>query len=345
MLQTEQILNSESKLNPIRFSTLTATALESVSLAYIKIACEGTPFNPNDVKLVSGHKFPDIITGGGYGVEVKSTKYDHWTSTGSSIVESTRIDATDKIYMLFGKLGGTPPEFKCRPYEDVLYDIAVTHSPRYLIDMEITKNETIFAKMGTTYDQLRTSTNTIEQVRQYYREKAISENKEEMPWWLTSENYDSPKPFNLKLWNALDCEMQRFLNALSLILFPEIYSTNSQKKYHKVTLWLCSCYQVIHPNIRDNFSAGGKIRWINGRALSKPIPQVFKTIVELAPIIKKILDLPSSDIVQLIQEFNPDIAAGGSLYTNWLDQCCKLANEMSIPDLRTWIQTSAVLGE
>ena len=46
--------------------------------------------------------------------------------------------------MLFGKLGGKTAEFKCRPYEDCLSDIAVTHSPRYLINMELTKEQDYF---------------------------------------------------------------------------------------------------------------------------------------------------------------------------------------------------------
>lgn len=71
--------------------------------------------------------------------------------------------------MLFGKLGGSP-EFRCRPYEECLYDITVTHSPRYLIDMDIDKDNTIFAKMHTTYNKLRTSDDSIAQVRKYYRD-------------------------------------------------------------------------------------------------------------------------------------------------------------------------------
>ena len=82
------------------------------------------------------------------------------------------MEHVDDIYMLFGKLGGKVPEFKCRPYEEVLCDIAVTHSPRYLINMELSENETIFSKMGTTYDEFRTSADSISQVRKYYRERA-----------------------------------------------------------------------------------------------------------------------------------------------------------------------------
>lgn len=88
-------------------------------------------------------------------------------------MESTRDKNVENIYMLFGKLGGKTAEFKCRPYEDCLSDIAVTHSPRYLINMELTKEQTIFSKMGVAYDQLRNASDSIEIVRKYYREKAI----------------------------------------------------------------------------------------------------------------------------------------------------------------------------
>ena len=150
MQKTENCLNERSLENPEWYKNLTAKGLEKESHDVIKLSCVDTPFNPDEVILVSGQKFPDIIADKYYGVEVKSTNKDHWKSTGSSIVESTRDEYVENIYMLFGKLGGNPPQFKCRPYEDVLYDIAVTHSPRYLIDMEFDKGSTIFSKMNTS---------------------------------------------------------------------------------------------------------------------------------------------------------------------------------------------------
>lgn len=120
--------------------------LEKEVLSAMKEQCKGTSFLPDDIQLVSGQRFPDIIASKHFGVEVKSTKENKWVSTGSSIVESTRIEDVNHIYMLFGKLGGKPIEFKCKPYYNCLYDIAVTHSPRYLIDMEITQERTIFSK-------------------------------------------------------------------------------------------------------------------------------------------------------------------------------------------------------
>ena len=142
--------------------------LEKEVLSAMKEQCKGTSFLPDDIQLVSGQRFPDIIASKHFGVEVKSTKENKWVSTGSSIVESTRIEDVNHIYMLFGKLGGKPIEFKCKPYHNCLYDIAVTHSPRYLIDMEITQERTIFSKMGIEYDKFRLSEDQISTVRSYY---------------------------------------------------------------------------------------------------------------------------------------------------------------------------------
>lgn len=200
MSKTEKILNEKATADIEFYKSLSSSALEQVACNEIRNACKDTPFNPDNVKLVAGQKFPDIIAEQYFGVEVKSTKYDHWTSTGSSIIESTRDEDVENIYMLFGKLGGKYAEFKCRPYQDVLSEITVTHSPRYLINMNLTSGETIFDKMGTTYDELRTSEDSIKQVRNYYRNK--SNKNDQMPWWI-SDNDSEPINMNLRLWATL----------------------------------------------------------------------------------------------------------------------------------------------
>ena len=199
MNRTEDILNTEARRNPKGYKQLNASSLEPCAVDKIKLACSGSPFSPNEIELISGQRFPDIVAEKYYGIEVKTTKENHWTSTGSSIVETTRVKDVDDIYMLFGKLGGDIPEFKCRPYEDVLYDIAVTHSPRYLINMEIEKSDTIFSKMGTTYDEFRVSPDNISQVRKYYRERAIERKRFEMPWWITPDNVETAHSFNTSI--------------------------------------------------------------------------------------------------------------------------------------------------
>ncbi len=337
MDRTEKILNQEALANPNEYKRLNSSTLEPCAVEKIKLACADSPFDANEVKLISGQRFPDIIAEKYYGVEVKSTKEDHWTSTGSSIVETTRVENVDDIYMLFGKLGGNVPQFKCRPYQDVLYDIAVTHSPRYLINMELDKNKTIFSKMGTTYDDFRTSPDSISKVRHYYRELARQQNRQEMPWWITSDNVETGHSFNIKLWNSLDIWEKRELQTKCMILFPEALNpARIMTKYNNTTLWLCAYNQVVNPNIRDIYSAGGKITHVNGKRLETPVAQVFNIIVDYSDEIKAVLRHPSSEMYMMIKDFNPILLQSEDMYEAWLNICCKFADENNVP-LREWI--------
>lgn len=343
MSKTENILNEESKANPLKFKSISPSKLEQVSLDTLKIACANTPFDPKNVELVSGQNFPDIIAETYYGVEVKSTNKDHWKSTGSSIVESTRSKYVENIYMLFGKLGGNPPEFRCRPYQDVLCDVAVTHSPRYLINMELDKGQSIFAKMGTTYDELRVSQDSISRVRAYYRDKAKRENKEEMPWWLTQDEDGNTKRFNVRLWNAVPMSERKELLAKCLILFPETLNPKrGYKKYNQATLWLCSYCQVVMPNIRDVFTAGGRIVSVDGIELEKSVSQIFNTVVECSDVVRRLLTDIDNDMLSLIEEFNPKLLRGGVVYENWLELCASIGKKYGVPIL-DWIERKPCL--
>ena len=344
MNKTERILNEDSFIRPDKYKNISPSRLEQISVDKIKEACANTPFNSKNVLLISGQKFPDIITEKYYGVEVKSTQGNSWTSTGSSIIESTRDEYVENIYMLFGKLGGNPPEFKCRPYQDVLYDIAVTHSPRYLINMELTKEQTIFSKMNTNYDSFRKSGNAIDQVRHYYKEKADSDGKGKMPWWLTSENIDEGKSFSIRLWNTLSTKEKNDLIAKCLILFPETMSPHRSKdKYNQFSLWLCSYCQVVLPNIRDEFSAGGQITHVNDSKLKTPIPQVFNRIIQHSNTIKILLEEKNEDIKKLIEEFRPDMFKSSNYYEYWLNECVKLGNEYNVP-IADWINEKPIFS-
>ncbi len=337
MSNTESILNREACENPHEYKKLTSSSLEVCSVEKIKMACANSPFDAEEVKLISGQKFPDIVADKYYGIEVKSTKEDRWTSTGSSIVETTRIDHVDDIYMLFGKLGGEIPQFRCRPYQDVLYDIAVTHSPRYLIDMELEEKKTIFSKMGTTYDDFRASADSISLARRYYRERAKQQNRQEMPWWITSDNLDQAHSFNIRLWNSLELDERRRLQAMCMILFPEALNpARSMTKYNNTTLWLCSYNQVVNPNIRDLYSAGGKISHVDGKKLKNSVAQVFNIIVDYSDDIKALLRHPSNELLLMIKDFNPILLKDSDMYEAWLRICCKFAEEYQVP-LREWI--------
>lgn len=313
MNKTEKILNQQAAIHVQRYRNLTPSALEGVSHQTIQSACQNTPFNPENVILVSGHKFPDIVADGFYGVEVKSTNKDHWTSTGSSIVESTRIESVENIYMLFGKLGGNPPEFRCRPYQDVMYDIAVTHSPRYLIDMTLKKGETIFDKIGYPYDKLRTSNDAIERVKQYYKKQAKQQGGR-MPWWI-DESETEPISMNIRLWSTLSLIDRDTLKAQMLVLFPEVVNSD----YSNAAMWLASAKGIVNPSFRDLFTAGGRIYLVNGKETKEGLPKIWKTINNYYELVKKYLNKDSS-IMPFIREYNADLLASRDMLGQWLKQ-------------------------
>ena len=136
-LLTEQI-EKDTKSREEYFITRNGTKLEIDIHNVMQEVSVGTIFE-NNIELVSGQKFPDIVSyvnrNKAFGLEVKTTSTNNWKSVGGSIFESTRVENVEHIYMFFGKLV-TPVEYICKSYQDCLYDVAITHSPRYLIDMK-----------------------------------------------------------------------------------------------------------------------------------------------------------------------------------------------------------------
>ena len=120
--------------------------LEEDVLQWMKAKAKDFRFNPDSILPTKKQHFPDIISNNYFGVEVKSTKENLWTSTGSSIVESLRDEDIKKVFMMFGILSKDNVDFRCKPYEKCLSDIHVTHSPRYSINMNLSDgDETIVA--------------------------------------------------------------------------------------------------------------------------------------------------------------------------------------------------------
>ena len=286
MDKTTQCLNDVAQVDK-SFCQLNGIALESVVFDKMKTMCSGTSFRPEDMELKSGQGFPDIITRyltdekKFYGVEVKTTKEDKWKTTGSSIVESTRIPNVDNIFLLFGKIREPRAEFKCRPYEQCLSDIAVTHSPRYLIDMNLGVDENIFAKMNTDYESFRSNGNCIPFVRKYYKDLAKAKGKTEMPWWM-----EDATSVNLQFIADIDKEKRSELISRGIILFPEI----AKGDYKRFSLWLCTRHSIISPYVRDHFSAGGCCVAIDGDELCEPCCHIVGTVIEHSQQIVDILE-------------------------------------------------------
>ena len=289
MSDVENEMNSLARVDSTLYKKCNAFDLERRAVDIMKMVAPKSEFNPDDINLVSGQSFPDILLSKQvFGVEVKSTQSNHWTSTGSSIVESTRNDYVKYIYMLFGKLGGSPAEFRCRPYEDCLYDIAVTHSPRYLIDMDLKKSDTIFSKMHTTYDEFRNEEHPIKTVVNYYKKQLP---KGERLWWMGDEEPEK-QPNNLvfRFWNYLSSEEKEKLKLQGYSLFPEIVS-NRGDKFNRLAFWLTTENRVVCPNVRDLYTSGGRAGvFINGQALtvSQILLRLFSNLNKIKEMLQRI---------------------------------------------------------
>lgn len=275
MRKTDSALNADALTRPEYFAKRGGHPLEDDVKDALDECAKGTPFE-GTIEKVSGQRFPDIVAAKLYGVEVKSTKENHWTSTGSSILETTRVTDVERIYMTFGKLGGRPIEFLSRPYEECLYDIAVTHMPRYLIDMRLKKGETIFDKMGVSYDTLRKMDSPTIPVARYY--KSLLKPGERL-WW-TGDPEEETVSAKLQLWSNLSLPRKRFYMIYACVNFPEVFGGT----YDNYALWLAS-QGIVDPHIRDQFSAGGKedMRLSSGKVVR--YPGVYRRVKEYSDLL------------------------------------------------------------
>lgn len=252
---------------------------------------EGTPFE-NSIELISGQKFPDIIAKKYYGIEVKTTKQNHWKTTGNSVLEGTRVDSVERIYMLFAKLA-IPIEFRCRPYEDVLSEVVVTHSPRYLIDMNLECGETIFDKIDMPYDRLRLKQNPIKPIVDYYKTKLKP--GEEL-WWMDAEDNSKASNIIIKIWSNLSNKDRAEIKNRAMVYFPELFGNRSDK-YGRLAIWLVTREAIVCPNVRDIFTAGGKRDYVFEGKIYRNVPRVFLNLFKnIDVVIETIMQTSSYEL-------------------------------------------------
>lgn len=286
-----RILNNQysvQNLSAIEFEKYTFNVLETVA--------KGTPFE-GTIKLISGHKFPDIVVGDSFGVEVKTTKSDSWKSTGNSVLESTRIESVDYIYIFFGKLT-KDTKVKYREYSECLSDIAVTHSPRYIIDMELPDENSICQEMGISYEKLRKLDNPVKPFVNYYKKHRAKPGEE--PWWM-GDGSDYVFDPVVKIFSDQSKEMQNLLIAKAFILFPEVLGKGSKSKYSKVASWLASRFGLVDRSVRDRFSAGGKVDEVEiGSVVFEDVPRV---LFNLCQKIDEVIDLIENVDIEEVQYY------------------------------------------
>lgn len=283
-------LNSHAKKSAKTVSLLAGNKLEPYVKDVMNDLAIGTPFE-NSIECIGGQKFPDIIAKKYYGIEVKTTTQNHWKTTGNSVLESTRIDNVERIFMLFAKLA-SPIEFRCRAYEECLSEVVVTHSPRYLIDMNLEKGKTIFDKIKMPYDTLRKKDNPIKPIVEYYKAKL---KPGEDIWWMDQDNSRASN-IVIKTWSNLSAKEKEIIKNKAMVYFPELFS-NSGDKFGRLAIWLVTREGVVCHNLRDSFTAGGKGQIFIGKKNYKNIPRILLNLFNnLSYIIETISETSSIEL-------------------------------------------------
>lgn len=225
-----------------------------------------------NIEYVGGHKFPDIVAKiadrKSLGIEVKtiSSRERGWKVMGGSIMESTRIPDVARIYVLCAKKN--PFEIKYRPFEECVESVAVTHSPRYMLDMDQPPNGSLFGKIRIPYEEIRHLPNPFEP----FKKEMVKEYSEaDVCWWQDTldpaidSNIEREEErlagvllnTKLRFWTDLTESEKRDKRARMMILFPEVFQGRSKNQYRKASVWLYNHY-IINPSMRDVFSAGGR---------------------------------------------------------------------------------------
>lgn len=196
------------------------------------------------------HAFPDISMGI-FGIEVKHTKKDTWRSVANSILESSRDVDVEQIYVIFGKMGGTP-EVKWQLYENAIIHVRTSHVPRF--ELEMGSERSLFSEMGITYEDFKDL--SIEEKMVYIRAYAKGRLKEGQRLWWLGDPEASLDP-DIKIYTDLSQNEKRKLRAEASVLCPQICGSSRKKnKYYDVSTYLLLGHGVLAPQTRDLFTAG-----------------------------------------------------------------------------------------
>ncbi len=198
--------------------------------------------------------FPDIAAGS-FGIEVKFSTNDTWLSIANSVLETNRVPGIEKIYIVFGKMGGVP-EVRWGDYEECVVHVRTSHVPRFEIELPPTGGtRPLFEQMGISYDEFRQlpMSEKMEHIRKYARGRL---KKGERLWWL--EDTPDPEhtlPIQARLYTRLPKAEQTKLRAEAVLLCPSVVGSG-RDKYEDLVFYLLTYHGVLCHQARDLFTAG-----------------------------------------------------------------------------------------
>lgn len=124
------------------------------------------------------------------------------------------------------------------------------------------------------YDTLRKKENPIKPIVNYYKSKLKA--GEEL-WWMDSENGNTASNIVIRIWNNLSQSEKQDIKNRSMIYFPELFGNRSDK-FNRIAVWLATRQSIVCPNIRDLFTAGGKVDIIFSTKTYERVPRIFLSV-------------------------------------------------------------------
>jgi len=270
--------------------SLSSAEFEEAVFKALNRAARKTPFE-NSIERTSERAFPDIQVQKVYGVEVKQSSSEKAIAMGNSIFESSRLGGIEDIYIVIAYNTKKQPIVEWKSYEESITGIAITHSPRYIIDLSA--NESFFNQIGKPYDEFRklSQDEMMKYVRGYYEGKGKSN-----LWWLNKQD----RPMSYRYFTDLDKNQRARFIGECFFLCPEVFG-RGMAKFQEVGVYALA-QGIINHNWRDTFTSGGKVKIGDYK-----YPQIIAKAVEHLPYIRLAAENITNDVlVQFWGERIPD---------------------------------------
>ena len=285
----EEIIKNATAIGNARIASGAAKYSESSKeneefcVSILKEATVSQGFDPERIIHHGGHAFPDVsIAGTKIGIELKGSRTGH-TFLGNSVIASTMLPDLEKIYVFYWiddqEIIGYRDYFEC------VSGAQVTHSPRFVLDIEADPTECIFGntpdKVGTIIDVCFGKTGiNHKKIIGWMRDQAIANGRD---WWWINESPDVDVEvsgtLSIRRYTEIPSSKRESLMKTAFLCFPGVLKRGS-RMYDDVLMWCLSTRNVLL--YRDAFSAGGRKPVFLTKLTPKPIllPAVISRAIE-----------------------------------------------------------------
>ena len=226
----------------------------------------------NKIILHAGRKFPDIVfENSKFGVEIK-TAQKGWSCLGNSVAASTLVDGVDQVYLMFGS-GIEDFEVRYSLYEDSIKSVEVTHSPRYMLDMDVQPDASYLRRIGKNLSGMLSMEDPISCIVDEARRNL---KPGEHLWWISER---AASPLTIRTWNSIAHRERRKLVATGFALFPSSILGGNEADYTDFVVWLAQEHSIFHPCVRDSYTAGKHVPRLEfGVGYLENTPSIFKRL-------------------------------------------------------------------